>query len=72
MLEIFGNISGLKINTEITQIVWVGKRKGSNVKLKVDKELRWGCDNFSLLGINLAVDLGQIPSLSHPEIPYNV
>ena len=61
VLEIFGSISGLKINTEKTQIVWVGRNKGSKVKLKVDKELRWGCDNFSLLRINFTVDLRQFP-----------
>ena len=55
VLEIYGSISGLKINTEKTQIVWVGRNKGSKVKLKVDKELRWDCDNFPLLGINFTV-----------------
>ena len=64
VLETFGNISGLKINTEKMQIVWIGRNKGSKVKLKVDKELRWGCDSFSLLGINLAVDLRQVPDLN--------
>ena len=68
VLEIFGNISGLKINTEKTQIVWIGKNRGSKVKLKVDKDLRWGCENFSLLGINLAVNLQQIPSLNYDPI----
>ena len=53
VLEIFVNISGLKINTEKMQIVWVGRNK---VKLKEDKELHWGCNNFSLLGIDLAAD----------------
>ena len=72
VMEIFGNISGLKINTEKTQIVWIGRNKGSKVKLKVDKELCWGCDNFSLLGINLTVDLRQIPNLNYEPILINI
>ena len=27
ILEIFGSISGIKVNTEKTQIVWIGKKK---------------------------------------------
>ena len=27
ILEIFGNISGLRVNTEKTQIVWIGKKR---------------------------------------------
>ena len=46
VLEIFGGISGLKVNTEKTQIVWIGRKRGSKVKLKVNRELRWGTDNF--------------------------
>ena len=68
VLEMFGNISGLQINTEKTQIVWIGKNKGSKVELKVDKELQWGGDNFSPLGINIAVDLRQVPSLNYEPV----
>ena len=33
ILEIFGSISGLKVNTEKTQIVWIGKKKHSKEKI---------------------------------------
>ena len=62
VLEICGNISGLRVNTEKTQIVWFGKKKGDKDKLKANKELHWGSECFSLLGINLSVNLQQIPS----------
>ena len=37
VLEIFTNISGLKVNTEKTQIIWIWKKKGVNDKLNVKK-----------------------------------
>ena len=33
ILEIFGSISGLKVNTEKTQIVWIGKKNTQKKKL---------------------------------------
>ena len=33
ILEIFGSISGLKVNTEKTQIVWIGKKKTLKKKI---------------------------------------
>ena len=46
--ESFGNISGLRVNTEKTQIVWIGKKKGVKDKVKINKELHWGseCLNY--------------------------
>ena len=35
ILEIFGSISGLKVNTEKTQIVWIGKKNIQKKKLPV-------------------------------------
>ena len=72
ILEIFGNISGLRVNTEKTQIVWIGKKKGVKDKLKVNKELHWGSECFSLLGINLSVNLQQVPSLNYEPALNNI
>ena len=36
-LEIFGSISGLKMNTDKTKIIWIGKQKYSNEKLLSQK-----------------------------------
>ena len=55
-LEIFGTYSGLKMNTEKTRVVWIGKKRHSTEKL-MDKGLLWGCTNFDLLGINFSNNL---------------
>ena len=57
ILEIFGNISGLRMNKEKTKVIWLGRKKHSKEKLKVSVQLDWGCERFKLLGITFDVDL---------------
>ena len=67
-LEIFGTLSGLRMNTEKTQMVWIGKRKHCKEKLNVTKSLVWGKDTFSLLRINFSVDLDLVVNLNYEPI----
>ena len=67
-LEIFGNYSGLIVNTDKTQVIWIGKKRGSKEKLNVDKKLFWGSTCFSLLGVNFTTDLLLIPNLNYSSI----
>ena len=67
-LEIFGTLSGLRMNTEKTQIVWIGKKKHCKDKLNVTKGLVWGKDTFNLLGINFSVDLDLVINLNYDPI----
>ena len=41
-IEIFGSISGLKVNTDKTKLVWIGKKRYSKDKLELNKNLSWG------------------------------
>ena len=59
-LEIFGSLSGLKINMDKTKIVWLGKKKHSMDKFEISYKLDWGTTEFKLLGINFSVDLRDI------------
>ena len=61
-------LSGLRMNTEKTQIVWIGKRKHCKEKLNVTKDLVWATDTFNLLGIKFSVDLDLIISLNYDPI----
>ena len=67
-LEIFGTLSGLRMNTVKTQIAWIGKRKHCKEKLNVTKDLVWGKDTFSLLGIKFSVDLYLVINLNYDPI----
>ena len=59
-LEIFGSMSGLKMNTTKTKVIWIGRKKFSRDKLKVTATLEWGITNFNLLGLEFTVDLDKM------------
>ena len=65
ILELFGDISGLKINTEKTKLIWIGSEVSSKRKLNVTQELQWGETQFNLLGINFSTELNMIPILNY-------
>ena len=56
-LEIFGSISGLKVNTEKTQIVWIGKKKLSKEKIVYKNQILKTATDFKLLGIHFSLNL---------------
>ena len=56
-MEDFANISGLKINFEKTQLVWIGSKKFDTSSIKTKWKLLWGKQTFKLLGINFNTDL---------------
>ena len=61
-LERFARISGLKINFDKTQVVWIGFKKYSSETIKTKWKLSWGCQRFKILGINFNVDLEKMES----------
>ena len=56
VLEIFDSVSGLRVNTEKTQVVWIGKKKRCNEKL-LKLNLNWDTTQFNVLGLSFSVDL---------------
>ena len=59
-LEFFANISGLKINFDKTQVVWIGSKKFSTSAIKTRWKLSWGANKFKVLGIIFNTDLDQM------------
>ena len=66
-LEKFSKISGLKINYDKTQIVWIGSKKYSSDTIKTKWKLSWGKDTFKLLGINFNTDLDKMAKGNYTE-----
>ena len=64
-LEVYGTLSGLKVNSEKTKVIWIGKRKNSKEKLKVSLKLNWGETRFRLLGLEFSVNLDIMPGLNY-------
>ena len=63
-LEIFGTLSGLKINTDKTKLVWIGKKRYSKDKLDIKDDFIWGATEFSFLGIMFSVNLSKMVDLN--------
>ena len=66
-LEIFGSLSGLKVNTDKTKIILFGK-KHSRDMYETPQKLDWGTTEFNLLGLQFSVDLNKIPAMNYSLI----
>ena len=64
-IEIFGTLSGLKMNTSKTKVVWIGRKKHSREKINVPHNLEWGIHQFRLLGIHFSTNLDEMPMLNY-------
>ena len=56
-LELFARMSGLKVNFDKTQLVWIGSKKFDQNSIKTKWKLIWGKQTFKILGINFNTDL---------------
>lgn len=63
----FADISGLKINYDKTQVVWIGAKKYSTDSIKTRWKLAWGASQFKLLGITFNVDLSTMVTLNFAD-----
>ena len=66
ILEIFCEISGLKMNSEKTKLIWIGSKTGTNEK-SVSQKLHWGELRFDLLGITFSCNLNEMPDLNYSQ-----
>ena len=63
-LEIYGSISGLRMDKEKTRLIWIGRKKHCKEKLDDTLDLDWGKQEFILLGIKFNVNLTSMPKLT--------
>jgi len=66
-LERFTSISGLKMNTDKTQVVWIGSRKKCNVKYMQDRNFVWDPGIFKILGVKLTTDIDRISQINYED-----
>ena len=67
VLDAFSAMSGLKINNEKTQIVWIGSNIGCVVRYMRDRNFIWDPGSFKVLGIIFSVDLNEIVRLNFKD-----
>ena len=68
ILEIFGKLSGLKMNCEKSKLIWIGSEEASQRILNVSHKLHWGDTQFSLLGIQFSCDLTNLPNQNFQNV----
>ena len=64
-LERFSRISGLHVNFEKTQLVWIGSEKYSTNSIKTKWKLSWGKSSFKVLGIIFNIDLEKMIKVNY-------
>ena len=60
----FAQMSGLKINEEKTQVIWIGSRKNSQVRFLRDMNFIWDPGVFKVLGFKFSTDSDSITNLN--------
>lgn len=66
-INLFGNRSGLFMNSSKTQVVWLGSKRGSRVKYMQHIEMDWNPLKFKILGIWLTADLHECDMLNYND-----
>ena len=67
MLEIFGDMSGLIMNSEKTKLIWIGSKIVTKEKLNVSNNLYWGDSQFNLLGMIFSCNLHEMQDLNYGQ-----
>ncbi len=71
-LEVFGTMSGLKMNKEKTKVIWLGRKRFSKEKLQVALDLNWGESEFDLLGLRYNVNLSKMVEVNYTKVLNNI
>ena len=63
-IRFFASFSGLCMNLEKTQVVWIGSRKNSEVRFLTDLNFIWNPLKFKVLGVIFSTDVNNIVTLN--------
>ena len=67
MLDDFSNVSGLRLNDNKTESLWIGASIGNDKILLSGKELKWPKDKVKSLGLWISTDRELSASLNYNE-----
>ena len=65
VLKLYASISGLKMNTDKTKVVWFGSRRGSEIRYYQNENLCWEDQTFTVLGIKFSLNLSDMIELNY-------
>ena len=67
LIEAFGNISGLRLNNEKTEALWIGSKRNCDLKLCQEKKFKWQKEKVKALGVWLSTNHQMTISLNYNE-----
>ena len=67
VLDDFGEVSGLKLNSKKTEALWIGSNSGRNETLAPERNFRWQKDKAKSPGIWFAMDPDNTVFLNYKE-----
>ena len=59
------SLSGLKINFDKTNAVWIGSEKDSRIRFLPHLEFKWNPATFRVLGVHFSTNTEIIPSINY-------
>ena len=68
IIETFGTYSGLKMNKDKSELIWLGRKKHSKEILCKNFTLSWGTTDFKLLGITFSTKLEDITTKNYEPL----
>lgn len=67
ILQFYADTSGLCVNIDKTQVVWIGSKKTSSEKLCKEYKLTWDNSCFKVLGVKFPNNLNNIVEINYSE-----
>ena len=67
-LEIFGNMSGLRMNKDKTKMIWIGRKRFCREKLNISVDLNWEDTDFTLLGLKFSTNLSKLLQVNYDSV----
>ena len=72
VLEVFGSFSGLVMNSEKTQLIWIGKKRYCKETIDTDRPLLWHSKCFRLLGLDFSINLNEMANMNYLKAIENI
>ena len=67
VLDLFASFSGLNINNDKTQIIWIGSRRNCGLRFMRDRNFIWDPGTFKILGITFSTNLEELVALNYKD-----
>ena len=72
LVDSFGQLSGLQVNCEKTEVPWIGSEKGSNQIMCPEKNVKWADGKVQALGVWFCTDQNEGMKINYEDKVHKV